>query len=124
MKDVNPTRHATLLRGAGLVFILIGFMTFDENATTTVHTLWLPLLMATGAALSLQNILAVALAITALAGIHADPGATDWVTARAYPVLALIGSIVIVTILIKRFRRTIHATRAARRAEREARRNP
>lgn len=122
MKDLNPTRNVTLLRSIGLACILAGFLTFDENATTILHTLWLPLLMAVGAALALQNVLAVALAITALAGIHADPDAADWATSRAYPALAILSSTVIFVILILRFRASINATRAARHAQREARR--
>lgn len=123
MKDLNPTRPSTLLRGAGLILILVGALTFDEHADTVLHTLWLPLLMAAGAALALQNILAVALAITALAAIHANPDAEDWVTARAYPVLAAIGATTIAVILTSRFRRNMESTRDARRAAREARRN-
>ncbi len=122
MKDLNPTQPSTLLRAAGLLLILIGIFTFDENSTLTTHTLWLPLMMALGAGLALQNVLAVALAITALSGIHTNLQADDWVTARAYPTLATIGAVLIAIILTIRFRRNIAASRAARQAEREARR--
>jgi hypothetical protein len=124
MKDLNPSRTATVLRGTGLVLILIGALTFDEQATTTLHTLWLPLLMAAGAALALQNILAVVLAVTALTGIHADPDSPDWVMSRAYPALAVTGTAAIAVMLTIRFRRNVIATRDARQAARDARRKP
>lgn len=124
MKDLDHTRSSTLLRGAGLILIMVGVLTFDEHASTALHTLWLPLLMAAGAALALQNILAVALAITALTGIHADPAAQDWVTARAYPLLAAAGTAATAIILTIRFRRNMIASRDARRTARETRRNP
>jgi hypothetical protein len=124
MKDLNPGRTATWLRGVGLVLVIIGFLTFDEQSEAPLHTLALPLVMAVGAALALQNILAVTLAITALTGIHADTSAPDWVTSRAYPALAISGGIVIAVILTTRFRRNVTATRDARQAQRDARRSP
>ena len=123
-KDTKLSKRTMILRGAGLALILTGALTFDEAATVPMHTLWLPLMMAVGAALALQNLLAVALAITALAGIHADPGGSDWVAARAYPALAGAGAVVITVILARRFRHTMANTRAARVAARAARRNP
>jgi hypothetical protein len=101
--------------------ILTGLLTYDANATSVVHTLGLPLLMAVGTALALQNMLAVALAITALAAVHAEPQAPDWVISRAYPFLAAVGAATIVVILVRRFRSTVQATREAREAARRAR---
>jgi len=123
MKDLNPGQTATWLRGAGLILILVGVLTFDEHSQVPLHTLFLPLMMAVGAALALQNVLAVTLAVTALAGIHADTGAADWITSRAYPALAITGGIIIAVILTVRFRRNVSSTREARQADREARKN-
>ncbi|MBM4205546.1 MAG: hypothetical protein FJ194_15575 [Gammaproteobacteria bacterium] len=123
MKHLNSSQTAIWLRGAGLILIFTGFLTFDEHSQAPLHTLFLPLMMAAGAALALQNVLAVTLAVSALTGINTDTSAADWITSRVYPALAITGGIVIVVILTARFRRNMAATRDARQADREARRN-
>lgn len=118
MKDALQTSRSTLLRGVGLTLILASSLIFDSHSDEPLHDLWLPLVMAIGAMLALQNILAVALGTTALAGIHTNVHSTDWVPAQAYPLLALLGSVTIAVILVRRFRERIVTTRAEREARR------
>ncbi len=100
------------------MLILASSLIFDSHSDAPLHDLWLPLVMAIGAILALQNTLAVALATTALAGIHTNFQAADWVPAQAYPLLALLGSVTIVVILVQRFRERITTTRTEREARR------
>ena len=118
MKDTLQTSQSTLLRGGGLILILASSLIFDTGSDAPLYSLWLPLMMAIGAMLALQNILAVALATTALAAIHANLASADWVIARAYPLLAAFGTLTIIVILVRRFRHQVIATRAARTARR------
>jgi hypothetical protein len=119
MKDALQTSRSTLLRGLGLTLILGSSLIFDSHSDTPLHDLWLPLVMGIGAILALQNILAVALGTTALAGIHTNFHSVDWVPAQAYPLLALLGSVTIAVILVRRFRERIITTRAEREARRQ-----
>ena len=100
------------------MLILASSLVFDSHSDAPLHDLWLPLVMAIGAMLALQNILAIALGTTALAGIHTNFHSADWVPAQAYPLLALLGSVTIAVILVQRFRERIIATRAEREARR------
>ena len=118
MKDVLQTNRSTLLRGVGLTLILGSSLIFDTASAAPLHSLWLPLVMVIGATLALQNVLAVALATTALTAIHANLSAGDWVVAVAYPLLALLGSLTISIILVQRFHLRVIATRAERAARR------
>jgi hypothetical protein len=52
----------------------------------------------------------VALGAGLLAAIHSDPGSGDWVSALAYPALAVLGGLVVMAVLVQRFRRHIAAT--------------
>lgn len=118
MKDTLQTSQSTLLRGVGLILILGSSLIFDSHSDTPLHNLWLPLVMAIGAILALQNILAVALGTTALTGIHTNFQSADWVIAQAYPLLALLGTLTIVVILVQRFRERIISTRTERESRR------
>ncbi len=118
MKDPIQTSRSTLLRGVGLLLILGSSMIFDTASDAPLHSLWLPLVMAIGAILALQNMLAVALATTALTAIHTNLSAGDWVIARAYPLLALFGGLTIAIILAQRFHHRVVTTRAEREARR------
>ena len=75
--------------------------------------------MAVGAACALRNVLAVALAVIALAGIRSDLDNPDWVPSLAYPALTLAAFTVAATLLIKRFRARMIATCDARNARRK-----
>ncbi len=103
----------------GLVLIGIAMFTLDGTSQSPVHTLWLPLLMAVGAMLALRNVLAVALAVIALAGIRMQPGDADWVPGIAYPLLTAAAGIATVVLLWRRFNKRIHETREARQARRQ-----
>jgi hypothetical protein len=86
-----------------------------------VQRLWLPLLMAAGAWALTRNLTAVAFGGTLLAAIHSNLQAAEWVDRLAYPLLALLGSLVLAVILIRRFRARIAATHDARWANRAGR---
>ena len=119
-KDGLQTSRSTLWRGIGLILLLACSFVFDSSSDAPQHSLWIPLVMAVGAMLALQNVLAVALAVTALAGIHSTIGSPDWI---AYPMLALTGACTVTGILVHRFRLRIVATRAAREARRREQRS-
>ena len=118
MKGEPESHTAIQLRIIGLVLIGIALFTLDSNSSSPLHTLLLPLLMAVGAACALRNVLAVALAVLALAGIRADIDHTSWVVGIAYPMLAGIAAIVVIILLARRFRERVHATREERHARR------
>lgn len=101
-----------------MILILASSLIFDTASDAPLHSLWLPLMMAIGAMLALQNVLAVALATTALSAIHTNLTSADWVIALAYPLLAALGTVTITVILVQRFRHQVVATRAARTARR------
>ncbi len=110
---------AIQMRMAGLLLIGIAMFTLDGASQTPVHTLWLPMLMAAGAMLALRNVLAVALAVIALAGIRMQPGDANWVTGIAYPLLTTAAGITAVVLLWRRFNKRVHETRDARQARRQ-----
>ncbi|MCP5181897.1 MAG: hypothetical protein H6993_10070 [Pseudomonadales bacterium] len=122
MKDLLPTKQASILRGIGLVLLLTCIFLIDGHSNSPLHRLWLPLVMAVGAALALHNVLAVALAILALTGIHADFGSPDWVVSVAYPCLAALAGLVVGVIVVQRFREHVRETRVVRARQREERR--
>lgn len=122
-KDGLQTSRSTLWRGIGLMLLLACSFVFDSSSDAPQHSLWIPLVMAVGAMLALQNVLAVALAVTALAGIHSTIGSPDWIVSRAYPMLALTGACTVTGILVHRFRLRIVATRVAREARRREQRS-
>lgn len=113
------TSSAVRMRIIGLVLVGIAMFTLDSGSSSPMHTLWLPLLMAAGAALALRNVLAVALAVVALAGIRIQPGDANWVPGIAYPLLTAVAGITVLALLWQRFSKRMRDTREARRARRQ-----
>ena len=119
MKGAPETDSTVRMRIAGLVLIGAGLFSIDGGSSAPMHTLILPLVMAAGAALALRNVLAVALAVLALAGIRAEPGHPDWVVGVAYPALAAAAGLTVATLLFLRFKAYSAQTRSERHARRK-----
>lgn len=109
------------LRGAGVGVLILCLLWYVPGADSTAQRLWLPLLMAAGAWALTRNLTAVAIGGTMLAAIHSDLQATEWIDRLAYPLLALLGALVLAVILLRRFRARIIATHDARWANRAGR---
>mgnify|MGYP006223302557 CR=1 FL=1 len=103
---------------------LLGFSNgvIDLNQINPLHQLWLPLMLAAGAYLMTQSIMAVAIACGTLAFTHINSTSPFWVESIAYPSIVFVCLTVIAMTLIQRFRKRIKAThdeRWARRQERQ-----
>jgi len=105
-------------RCIGVALTLGAIFTIDLNQMTPVHQLWLPLLLATGAYLMSQSLMAIAIACGTLAYTHINSASPFWVESFAYPLIALCSIAIIGRTLLKRFRQRIAATHNARWAER------
>lgn len=101
-------------RIAGVVLLGIAVLMYDATSASAVHRLLLPVAMALAAWLMVQNAAAVLLGTALLTTIHADTGNPDWITGRAYPVLAVLSASGLGYIALQRFRQRIEATREAR----------
>ncbi|MCB1684498.1 MAG: hypothetical protein R3E82_17800 [Pseudomonadales bacterium] len=109
------------LRGTGVGVLILCLLWYVPGADSTAQRLWLPLLMAAGTWALTRNLAAVALGGTMLAAIHSDLQATQWIDRLAYPLLALLGALILAVILLRRFRARIAATHDARWANRPGR---
>jgi len=98
----------------GLVVLLICLALYEPGAPGVLHRLVYPLVMAAGAWALVQNGVVVALAVAVLATIHMRPGADDWISGIAYPVLAVSGGLILLGLATRRFRRRIAETHDAR----------
>ncbi|MDZ7826370.1 MAG: hypothetical protein U5R48_10515 [Gammaproteobacteria bacterium] len=122
--DPDTTRRTALLArrrlpaliGLGLVFVLYR----PGIEPTLFNDLLLPLLAAICAWLLTGSVLAVSLGIALLAGAHSDPNAADLLDGRVYPLLALAATLVVLAILVRRFREALLRVRAERRRRRQA----
>jgi hypothetical protein len=101
-------------RVAGLVLLGVLVVAYQTDQGDLVNRLLIPLAMAFAAWLLVQNVAAVALGGALLAGIHSDAGSRDWIESMAYPVLAIVGGVVLVVVFARRFRHRIAATHEAR----------
>jgi hypothetical protein len=108
-------------RFAGVVLTLGTIFMIDLNQINPLHQLWLPLLLAAGAYLMTQSIMAVAIACGTLAFTHINSASPFWVESIAYPGITLVCVVIIATTLIQRFRRRIKATHDERWAQRQNR---
>tara|TARA_B100000900_G_scaffold285003_1_gene244241 strand:+ start:491 stop:850 length:360 start_codon:yes stop_codon:yes gene_type:complete len=105
-------------RCIGVALTLGGIFAIDLNQMTPVHQLWLPLLLAAGAYLMSQSLMAIAIACGTLAYIHINSASPFWVESTAYPLIVLCSIAIIGRVLLKRFRQRIADTHEARWAER------
>ncbi|MGI9325940.1 MAG: hypothetical protein ACR2PZ_12020 [Pseudomonadales bacterium] len=107
------------IRFVGGALLLMCVLLFQPGAETATQRLWLPLLMGIGAALTLRNALAVLVTGALLGMIRMEIGSTDWISAQAYPAIAITCALAAVWILARRFRLYMIATRAQRRAQKQ-----
>ena len=108
-------------RFAGVVLTLFTIFVIDLNQITPLHQLWLPLMLAAGAYLMTQSLMAVAIASGTLAFTHINTTSPFWVESIAYPGIVTLSIGIILTTLMQRFRQRIKATHAARWAQRQRR---
>ena len=101
-------------RFLGLATILVCLALYDPAATSALHRLALPLLMAMAAWALVQNVAAVALAVAVLGIIHLDLATGDWIGRIAWPVLTCGAILTFAWILIGRFRQRIRDTHEER----------
>jgi hypothetical protein len=105
-------------RSIGLLLVLIFLLAWEPNASGALDRIALPILAALGAYLVIGSVLAVAIAVAALAAVHSDLGAADWIASRAYPGAALAAGAVAAAIAWRRFGARVRETRDARRRAR------
>ena len=91
-------------RLAGVVLTLGSVFMIDLNQINPLHQLWLPLMLAAGAYLMTQSIMAVAIACGTLAFTHINSASPFWVESIAYPSIVFVCLTIIAMTLIQRFR--------------------
>jgi hypothetical protein len=101
-------------RVAGALLLGVLVVLYQPEQGDVINGLIIPVAMTLATFLLVQNALAVALGAGLLAGIHSAPGSGDWVSALAYPILAVLCAAVVLAVLVQRFRRHIAATHAER----------
>ena len=102
----------------GVLLLGVAVIAYEPSAGDPVNRLLIPVIMAIAAWLMVRNLAAVALGACLLAVIHSNPSSTDWIDARAYPGLAALAAVILITIFARRFNRRIKETREARWAHR------
>ena len=122
----HPGRRPAVLehlpwRVAGLVLLGALVVAYHPEQGGVLNRLLIPAGMALATWLLVQNVAAVALGAGVLAAFHSAPGSGDWVRAVAYPVLAALCGVVLMVVLVRRFRRRIAATHEARWRQRQER---
>ncbi len=108
-------------RIAGVCLLIGGLIVYDPNSGSLVHRLAIPALMAFGAWGLVQNLAAVALGVTVLAGIHSDIDNAYWLDALGYPIITIVAALTLTVILVRRFRQRIRDTHAQRWRNRQPR---
>jgi hypothetical protein len=97
-------------RIAGVALLALSVVLYEPSSPQIGQRLGLPLVMAAAAWLMVQNIVAVALGTTLLAAIHSQPGSPDPVTGIGYPLVAVAAALVLLGVLVRRFRERIRST--------------
>ncbi len=104
------------------VCLLVGCLIFyDPNSASLTQRLAIPAMMALGAWGLVQNLAAVAIGVTVLAGIHSDIDNHHWLDALGYPAITIIAGLTLTVILLRRFRQRIRDTHAQRWRNRQPR---
>jgi hypothetical protein len=115
---VSTERFALRLLGCIVLVACLAF--FDTDSQTPTQRLGIPLFMALGAWMLVQNLAAVAIGMLTLALIHSDREAASWIDSVAYPLLALGSGLMLGMVAVQRFRRRINRTHEARWAVRKS----
>jgi uncharacterized membrane protein len=108
-------------RIAGVILLGVLVVAYQPHLDDVINRLVIPIAMALATWLMVQNAVAVAVGAGALAAVHSAPGSGDWVVAAAYPALAGLCALIVLALLVQRFRRRIadtHHERWQRRRER------
>ncbi|MEQ8486677.1 MAG: hypothetical protein RIB46_20120 [Pseudomonadales bacterium] len=101
-------------RIAGLILLGILVVAYQPDQGGAVQRVLIPAAMALAAWLMVQNLAAVAIGAGALALIHSAPGSGDWIVAFAYPAMAAVCGVILLSVFVQRFRRRIAETHDAR----------
>lgn len=101
-------------RLAGVVLLALLVVAYQPDRHDPVQRLLIPVGMALGAWMMVQNAAAVALGAGVLAILHSEPGGSDPIRAIAYPLLAALCCAVAGTVFVRRFRQRIADTHEAR----------
>ena len=101
-------------RIAGLILLGILVVAYQPDQGGAVQRVLIPAAMALAAWLMVQNLAAVAIGAGALALIHGAPGSGDWIVAFAYPAMAAVCGVILLSVFVQRFRRRIAETHDAR----------
>lgn len=110
-------------RLAGLVLLGVLVVVYQPEQGGPWDRLAVPIAMAFATWMLVQNAAAVALGAGLLAAIHSAPGSGDWISGVGYPALAALCALILLAVMVRRFRRHIAATHDARwrrRRERQA----
>lgn len=102
------------LRMLGVAVLLAAVVIYDANTNTLLHRLLIPATMAVATWLIVQNLAAVLLAVTVIAGTRINLDSADVLPSLVYPVIALLAGGGLAAIGVARFRQRIIATREAR----------
>lgn len=113
MKGAISSPGDAALRGSGVLIIAVGLWAYDNSLPAAVAGLILPTLFAVGVLLVLRNLVAVSLGAGLLALVRTDLGG-DWISGIAYPLIATLALGFCAAILLRRFRRRMRDTHAAR----------
>jgi hypothetical protein len=119
---VKPPAHLSHLswRIAGLVLLGALVVAYQPEIGDVMNRLVIPVAMAFATWLLVQNLAAVALGGGLLAAIHGDLRSSDWILSVAYPALAALSAVIVITVYGQRFRRRIAATHRERWRNRHA----
>ncbi len=113
MPEVRPGEFGGLIRGLGILVIVLAVASHDESLPAAWNHLGLPVLVALGVALALRNWLVACVGAGLLALARTHPGG-DWITASAYPWLGSACLLLGGCACGQRFYRRMLATREAR----------
>lgn len=106
------------IRLCGTVILIAALLVYDNGSQALWQTLGIPIIMAFAALALVQNVAAVTFGALVLAVIHSELNASHWVPSLAYPFVAVIAALILLAILVNRFRQRIIDTREARWASR------
>lgn len=117
----NPRMGQTLphLRLLALIALGIVFLFYQPGAPGMLQTVVLPLLALLSAWYLTGSLVAIALAVTLLSLAHSDRDSSQFAEAVIYPSLAVVAGVVLIIIVILRFRTAMLQRRALRQAEKQ-----
>ncbi len=106
-------------RSAGLALAAAVLFVLNPQQTDIVHGLVLPLLLALAALLLTRSLMAVLIAAFALSAIASDIDSGNWISARAYPLLALASLVGCLVVIWQRLQIRARETHDERWADRK-----